>query len=147
MARATDADVQSTTMHTQIGQLVGTVPYMSPEQVSDDAENLDTRSDVYSLGAILYELMVGHLPYDLESKRVHECAQIICEQEPLKPSTDNNHLRGDIETILLKALEKDRDRRYQSVADFRRWHLVDVDRSSRHFGLCGHPPKHAATDR
>jgi len=65
VARATDADLQTTTMHTDVGQIVGTIPYMSPEQVSGDPDDIDTRSDVYALGVVLYELLESTLPYDL----------------------------------------------------------------------------------
>jgi WD40 repeat protein len=65
---------------------------------------------------VLYELLCDSLPYDIRNAAIHEAARIICQEEPTKPSTVNKHLRGDLETIALKALEKDRDRRYQNAS-------------------------------
>lgn len=125
IARATDSDIQQTTLQTDIGQLIGTVPYMSPEQVGGDPDDLDTRSDVYALGVIAYELLAGRLPYDLQRKAIHEAARIIKEDEPTRLSSINRNLRGDVETIVAKALEKDKLRRYQSAeslaSDIRRY--------------------------
>ncbi len=117
VARATDADVQSATIRTDVGQLIGTIPYMSPEQVAADPSDIDTRSDVYALGVVLYELLAGRMPYDLERKMIHEAARVIREDEPTRLSSINTTLRGDVETIVAKALEKERDRRYQSALD------------------------------
>ncbi|MBX3407587.1 MAG: serine/threonine protein kinase [Phycisphaeraceae bacterium] len=125
VARATDSDIQQTTMQTDIGQLIGTVPYMSPEQVGGDPNELDTRSDVYALGVIAYELLAGRLPYDLQKKMIHEAVRVIREEDPTRLSSINRTLRGDIETIVGKALEKDKARRYQSAealgSDIRRY--------------------------
>ena len=120
VAFTTDADVALTTVGTDIGQLVGTLQYMSPEQCRADPTALDARTDVYSLGVVLYQLLTNRLPYEIGRKPVFEAARLIREQAPEKLSTHNRMLRGDIETITLKALEKDRDRRYASVADLRR---------------------------
>ena len=117
VARATDADLQATTLQTDIGQLIGTLPYMSPEQVAGDPAELDTRSDVYALGVIAYELLAGVPPYDLRTKMVHEAARIIREDAPTPLSATKSTLRGDVETIVGKALEKEKDRRYQSASD------------------------------
>lgn len=117
VARATDADVQSATIRTDVGQLIGTIPYMSPEQVAADPSDIDTRSDVYALGVVLYELLAGRMPYDIERKLIHEAARVIREDEPTRLSSINTTLRGDVETIVAKALEKERDRRYQSALD------------------------------
>src|SRR5262249_52368560 len=106
------------TMQTDVGQLVGTLPYMSPEQVAGDPDELDIRSDVYALGVIAYELLTGRLPLNLERKTVAQAARIIAEEDHTPLSDLNRHLRGDVETIVAKALEKDKARRYQSAADF-----------------------------
>ena len=117
VARATDSDMVLTQHQTDVGQLVGTVQYMSPEQCEADPLDIDTRSDVYSLGIVLYELLCGCLPYDLQQVPIFEATQVIRSQVPPRPSKVNPKLRGDLETIVLKALEKDRDRRYQSAAE------------------------------
>ncbi len=115
VARATDSDLAVTTLQTNVGQIIGTLQYMSPEQCEGDPTDLDTRTDVYALGVVLYELLTGSLPYDLSRAAVYEAARIIREQEPAKPSTIDRTVRGDVETITLKALEKDRERRYRSA--------------------------------
>ena len=125
VAKATDSDIQTTTLRTGIGQLIGTIPYMSPEQVSGDPQEVDARSDVYALGVVGYELLTGRLPYDLRHKTIPEAARLIREEDPTPLSAANRSLRGDLDTIVAKALEKDPERRYQSAAalaaDFRRY--------------------------
>ena len=120
VARATDADLAVTTMETTMGQLIGTLQYMSPEQCDADPDRIDIRSDVYALGVILFQLLSDHLPYDLRRLAIHEAVRIIKDERPLTMSTVNLSLKGDIETIVIKAMEKDRDRRYQSAAEFGR---------------------------
>jgi WD40 repeat protein len=114
VARATDTDAQ-VTLQTDVGQLVGTLAYMSPEQVLADPLEIDTRSDVYSLGVILYELLAGRLPYVI-STQVDEAVRTIREGDPVPLRSINRSYRGDIETIVGKALEKDKARRYASAA-------------------------------
>ncbi len=117
VARTTNTDLQLTSEHTAVGSLIGTLPYMSPEQVSGDPAAVDTRSDVYAVGVILYELLAGKLPYELASRSLPEAARIIRDEEPTKLSTIDRYFRGDVEMIVLKALAKDRTRRYQSASD------------------------------
>jgi len=117
VARVTDADVQMTTLQTDVGQLIGTLPYMSPEQVAGDSRELDTRSDVYALGVVCFELLTGRLPYDLAAKTIPEAARTIAEEDPTRLSSIDRVFRGDLDTIVSKALEKDKNRRYQSASD------------------------------
>ena len=117
VARATDADLAVTTMQTTMGQLIGTLQYMSPEQCDADPDRIDTRSDVYALGVILFQLLSGKLPYDLRRQAIHEAVRIIKEERPTSMGTINTSLKGDVDTIALKAMEKDSDRRYQSAAE------------------------------
>jgi eukaryotic-like serine/threonine-protein kinase len=112
VARATGADLLTSTDHTRTGQLLGTLSYMSPEQVAGDPAALDRRSDVYTLGVILFELLAGRLPYHLEHLPLPEMARVIREQEPSRFGSLDTRLRGDVETIVAKALEKDKARRY-----------------------------------
>lgn len=125
VARATGADVELVTTQTGLGQFMGTVPYMSPEQVTGDPTKLDTRSDVYALGVILHELLVGVLPHNVSNLSMPEAARVIRDEEPARLGSINTAFRGELETIVAKALEKDKSRRYQSAsalaADIRRF--------------------------
>jgi len=115
VARATDSDARMT-HQTDLGQLVGTLAYMSPEQVLADPLELDIRSDVYALGVVLYQMLARRLPYKISS-RLPEAVRTIQEDEPKPLSTVSSTYRGDIETIVGKALEKDKARRYSSAAE------------------------------
>ncbi|HEX2838550.1 MAG TPA: protein kinase [Phycisphaerales bacterium] len=129
VARITGSDIAVTTAGTDVGQLVGTIPYMSPEQVRGDVHGIDTRSDVYALGVVLFELLTGRLPYDVKGKTIAAAAMTITNEEPTSPGRIIASLRGDIETIVLKALEKAPERRYQSAAELAsdvRRHLADL---------------------
>jgi len=125
VARATDSDLQATTQRTHIGQIIGTLAYMSPEQVRGNPDELDTGTDVYALGVMAYELLAGKLPFDLSRKPLPEIAQVIRDDEPARLSKISRTLRGDIETIVAKAMAKERDRRYPSAdalaSDIRRY--------------------------
>jgi serine/threonine protein kinase len=108
VARATDSDAKAT-RQTDVGQIIGTLAYMSPEQVLGDPFELDTRSDVYSLGVILFELLAGCLPYRM-SNQLHAAVRTIREEDPLPLSSVSRRYAGDIEIIVGKALEKDKAR-------------------------------------
>jgi tetratricopeptide (TPR) repeat protein/tRNA A-37 threonylcarbamoyl transferase component Bud32 len=133
VARVLEAGVERGTLDTLSGQMVGTLPYMSPEQVSGSAD-LDLRSDVYTLGVVLYELLTGRLPYRPHGEAMHERARAILEQPPLPLAATDRGLGGDLETIVGTALEKDRERRYASAAaladDVRRY-LADEPIAAR----------------
>ncbi|MDX2474298.1 MAG: serine/threonine-protein kinase, partial [Candidatus Krumholzibacteria bacterium] len=144
VAKAMDTTMFDNTMTTGVGQLVGTPEYMSPEQADMNGGGIDTRTDVYALGVLLYELLVGKLPFtsvELKELGFKEVLRTIKEVEPPKPSTrlgtiakragaevtvvsgnrktDPSHLRralkGDLDWITMKALEKERDRRYETA--------------------------------
>ena len=117
VARAVHADIPVTTVRTSIGQLIGTLAYMSPEQVVGEPSEIDTRSDVYALGVILYELLAGRLPHDLASRSLPEAARTIRHDPHTRLSSVSRAFRGEIETIVSEALDKDKARRYQSAAD------------------------------
>ena len=117
VARALDAEVELTSYRTHVGQLVGTLPYMSPEQVEGDPAEIDTRSDVFALGVILYQLLTGRLPHEPTGRSLPEMARLIKDEAPPRLSTVDKALRGDLEVIVAKALEKDKRRRYQSALD------------------------------
>ncbi len=124
VARLTDADVQAT-RQTSVGEVVGTLQYMSPEQVNADPVQVDARSDVYSLGVILYELLSGRLPYDLTRKLIYEAAKVILLDDPAPLSSIDRRLRGDLEVIVAKSVAKEKERRYDSpdalASDIRRF--------------------------
>src|SRR6266511_3243706 len=143
VAKATEHKLTERTLFTQYGTMVGTLEYMSPEQAEMSALGVDTRSDIYSLGVLLYELLTGSTP--LTHKRMKEAAyaeilRMIKEEEPPKPSTRlsdsgealasisaQRHMepakltklvKGELDWIVMKTLEKDRNRRYETAKDF-----------------------------
>ena len=127
VARILDSDSQAT-RQTDLGQLIGTLDYMSPEQTLGDPLGMDVRSDIYSLGVILYELLAGRLPYETKQRALPELVRAIREDDPERLSTIHSGYRGDIETIVHKSLEKERESRYASaseLADDIRRHLAD----------------------
>jgi WD40 repeat protein/serine/threonine protein kinase len=152
ISKATHQRLTEKTLFTQYGQFIGTPVYMSPEQAEMSGLDVDTRSDIYSLGVLLYELLTGTTPFDVEALRqagYGEMQRIIREEEPPTPSTRLSTLggaltdvakhrrtnpsglsrlvRGDLDWIVMKALEKDRTRRYASASGF-------ADDIARHLG-------------
>jgi len=118
VARAVDADLEQADLQTKVGQIIGTAQYMSPEQFDGDPNDLDTRSDVYALGVVLYELLAGKLPYDISQSGIFEVARIIRENQPAALGAAVSGIGSEVELITAKALEKDRERRYQSAYGF-----------------------------
>ncbi len=142
VAKATGAALTERTMFTGLGQIIGTLEYMSPEQAQRNQLDVDTRSDIYSLGAVLYELLTGDTPFDrqrLRSAALDELLRIIREEVPPRPSAKLSHsdtlpsvaanrriepaklstlVRGELDWIVMKALEKDRARRYETANGF-----------------------------
>jgi serine/threonine protein kinase/WD40 repeat protein len=161
IAKATDQRLTERTMFTQHGLLIGTPDYMSPEQADPAGVDLDTRTDIYALGVVLYELLVGGLPFSptrLREAGYGELLRIIREEEPVRPSarlttlgataleiaarrqtklpTLAHELRGDLDWITLKALEKNRSRRYGSASEL----AADVERYLRSEPIVARPP-------
>jgi non-specific serine/threonine protein kinase/serine/threonine-protein kinase len=161
LAKVTAQRLTDKTMFTELGVMMGTPEYMSPEQADQREQNIDTRTDVYSLGVILYQLLVGVLPFEVKALRaagLEAILRVIREQEPPKPSTRIRslgpasaesaekrreeprsfvrHLQGELDWITMKALEKDRARRYGSPAELG----ADIERHLRNEPVLAHPP-------
>ncbi|MFO0874124.1 MAG: protein kinase [Phycisphaerales bacterium] len=128
VARLLDPDASSATGQTNAGQILGTVPYMSPEQAEGDGAALDIRTDIYSLGVVAFELLVDRHPHDLHGKPLHEALRMLREREPPRLGSIDRRLRGDVETIVAKALERTPRRRFASAAEM----AADLRRVLRH---------------
>ena len=161
VAKALNQQLTEKTLFTAYGQMVGTPQYMSPEQAEMSGLDVDTRSDIYSLGVMLYELLTGTTPLDRERLRsagFAEMQRIIREEEPSKPSTRistlgaeatsvaqhrsvdprrlRQELQGELDWIVMKALEKDRSRRYASASSL----MDDVQRFLQDEPVLACPP-------
>src|SRR5207248_2262426 len=141
IAKATQGRLTDGTVYTELHQFIGTPAYMSPEQAEMSGLDIDTRSDIYSVGVLIYELLTGSTPFDskaLMRAGLDEIRRTIREQEPVRPSTHlstllaadltevakqrhiepaklGRRIRGDLDWIVMKALEKDRTRRYETA--------------------------------
>jgi serine/threonine protein kinase len=161
VAKALNRHLTGTTLFTRGELLLGTPTYMSPEQAERGGTDVDTRSDIYALGVLLYELLTGTTPFDKETLNrlaLDEVRRIVRENEPPKPSTrlqktgDRIHqiarhrqmdaaglwkrLRGDLDWIVMKALEKDRQRRYDTASTL----AQDIERHLGHEPVIARPP-------
>ena len=161
VAKAIGQQLTDKTVYTQIAQLIGTPLYMSPEQAGQSSLDVDTRTDIYALGVLLYELLTGTTPFDKDRLRAaayDEIRRIIREEEPQKPSTRMSTLaqagttlssqrksdpkrlsqlfRGELDWIVMKALEKDRNRRYETASAF----AADVQRYLKDEAVQACPP-------
>ena len=162
IAKATEGRLTDLTVYTQLHQFIGTPAYMSPEQAEMSGLDIDTRSDIYSLGVLLYELLTSRTPFDPEAllrAGLDEVRRKIREDEPLRPSTRlstmlnadlstvaKHHaaeppkliglLRGDLDCIVMKALEKDRTRRYETANGM----AMDIERFLRNETVVARPP-------
>jgi len=161
IAKAINQRLTEKTLFTRYAHMVGTPAYMSPEQAEMSDAEVDTRTDVYSLGILLYELLTGMTPFDaheLHKVGLSEMQRIICEQEPTKPSTKINTLkesrteialyrqtnpetlsgtvRGDLDWIVMKCLEKDRARRYETGHEL----VEDIERHLKNEPILARSP-------
>jgi len=126
VARFLDRDAGATWL-TGEGQFIGTLAYMSPEQVSGPPGDVDIRCDVYALGVILYQLLAGRVPIDPDQRSIPETVRAILEERPPRLGALRRDCRGDLEVIVARAIEKDRERRYASadaLAEELRRHLA-----------------------
>jgi tetratricopeptide (TPR) repeat protein len=136
IARATDAEASLVSRQTDAGQLVGTLPYMSPEQLRGDLDKLDIRTDVYALGVLLTELLTGRLPHELRHKPVPEAIRIVHDEEPASLRSLDSRIPVEVEAIARTCLERDPERRYSSAVEL----ADDVERYLEGRAVHASPP-------
>ncbi|HNO77009.1 MAG TPA: serine/threonine-protein kinase [Phycisphaerae bacterium] len=136
VARVLDDNAATLTAETNPSQLIGTLRYMSPEQVAGDTGHVDTRCDVYALGVIGYELIGGQPPYDLVDMNIPQASRVISDANPQRLSQVERRAAGDLEAIIHKALEKEADRRYPTAGEL----AADLKRFLANEPVVARPP-------
>ena len=136
VAQITEADWQLMTLHTEAAPVVGTLPYMSPEQVAGDPRDIDARADVYALGVMLYELLVGALPHRFQNRNLSEMARIIRDESPADVRQVDPTVPRDLATITMKAIARDAGDRYDSARDL----ANDLERFRSRLPITARPP-------
>ena len=139
LARLTDPDAEMTGLVSLLAdrsKLIGTLPYMSPEQILGTTDDVDIRSDVYALGVILYEIVVGRRPHDLRGMRLPAAIHAIGEATPDRPGAVNPSTPADVESIILKAMDRQVEQRYHSAEAL----ADDVDRFLTGRPVAAHAP-------
>ena len=135
IARVLEGGVSGASLVTSVGLVLGTIAYMSPEQGRGERD-VDTRADVYSLGAIAYELLCGELPLPMRGRPVHECLALLETEDPVLLGKRDGGLAGNVEAIVAKALEKDRGRRYGGATEL----IADLERHLAGEPIAARPP-------
>lgn len=120
VARSLDSDKVQAEAMTEAGRLVGTVQFMAPEQVDAKISDIDARCDVYALGAVLYQMLTKRLPRTLEGLPIYEAVRQICVEDPVLPTVYEDTIDQDLEAIIMKAIENNRGKRYQTAGAFGR---------------------------
>ncbi len=150
VARLMGPDASPATFQTSAGQILGTLAYMSPEQLAGDSNAVDTRSDVYSLGIVAYELLVGCVPIEISGVPLPQAIRTLAEITPPRAAAIRPELRGDIDAMLTRAMEKSPERRYASAAEFAadiRRHLRGEPITARPIGALGQLARLARRNR
>ncbi|MEM7248129.1 MAG: protein kinase [Acidobacteriota bacterium] len=135
VARVSDPAVERLTMTTTMGEVLGTLPYMSPEQALGAAGEVGPRSDVYALGVVGYELLSGRRPHDLARSSLHQALHVIGHEEPESLGTLDTRWRGDVDTIIARAMAKESERRYRSAGEL----ATDLRRHLAHEPIFARP--------
>ena len=136
VALTVDGQGTSPTFVTQSGQVIGTVAYMSPEQMAGDSKAVNARTDVYALGVILYWLLTDTLPLPVRDRPLHEAVRIVQTEEPIRLRSVDPSISSELDNIVQRALEKNPDRRYSTAASL----ADDVRRFLRHEPVTARPP-------
>jgi len=117
VARSTDSDLALEAMKTDTGQMIGTVQYMAPEQFGPNPDDLNSRTDVYALGVVLYEVLSGVPPYSVSKRALHEASRVVCEQAPTPLRSLDKNIPRDVSAICERCLQKAPRHRYHSAGE------------------------------